>query len=66
MSAGGVHDAGKIINPKTARSQAIGGIWGVGQAPLEQSETDPSLRAFYIRTIPVTSCPRTQISSIST
>ena len=35
-------DAGRIINPKTARSQAIGGIiWGTGQALLEQSETDP-------------------------
>jgi xanthine dehydrogenase YagR molybdenum-binding subunit len=38
----GAYDAGRIINPKTARSQAIGGIiWGVGQALLEQSETDP-------------------------
>ena len=38
----GVYDAGRIINPKTARSQAIGGIiWGAGQALLEQSETDP-------------------------
>ena len=36
------YDAGRIINPKTARSQAIGGIiWGTGQALLEQSETDP-------------------------
>src|SRR5207253_934722 len=34
----GAYDAGRIINPKTARSQAIGGIiWGVGQALLEQS-----------------------------
>src|SRR5262249_13930356 len=40
----GAYDAGRIINPKTARSQAIGGIiWGVGQALLEQSETDPLL-----------------------
>jgi xanthine dehydrogenase YagR molybdenum-binding subunit len=32
----GAYDAGRIINPKTARSQAIGGIiWGVGQALLE-------------------------------
>jgi xanthine dehydrogenase YagR molybdenum-binding subunit len=39
----GAYDAGRIINPKTARSQAIGGIiWGVGQALLEQSETDPT------------------------
>jgi xanthine dehydrogenase YagR molybdenum-binding subunit len=43
---GGAYDAGRIINPKTARSQAIGGIiWGVGQALLEQSETDPAWAA---------------------
>jgi xanthine dehydrogenase YagR molybdenum-binding subunit len=45
----GAYDAGNIINPKTARSQAIGGIiWGVGQALLEQSETDPHMGAFCI------------------
>ena len=39
----GAYDAGRIVNPKTARSQAIGGIiWGVGQALMEQSETDPT------------------------
>ena len=28
----GAYDAGRIINPKTARSQAIGGIiWGLGR-----------------------------------
>ena len=44
------YDAGRIINPKTARSQAIGGIiWGVGQALLEQSETDPLLGRFLHR-----------------
>jgi xanthine dehydrogenase YagR molybdenum-binding subunit len=38
----GAYDAGRILNLKTARSQAIGGIiWGVGQALLEQSEIDP-------------------------
>ena len=43
----GAYDAGRIINPKTARSQAIGGIiWGVGQALLEQSETDPATARF--------------------
>jgi xanthine dehydrogenase YagR molybdenum-binding subunit len=43
----GAYDAGKIINPKTARSQAIGGlIWGVGQALLEQSEMDPHMGRF--------------------
>jgi xanthine dehydrogenase YagR molybdenum-binding subunit len=46
----GAYDAGKIINPKTARSQAIGGIiWGTGQALLEQSDTDPALGRFVSR-----------------
>lgn len=46
----GAYDAGRIINPKTARSQAIGGIiWGVGQALLEQSETDPATGRFLNR-----------------
>jgi xanthine dehydrogenase YagR molybdenum-binding subunit len=46
----GAYDAGRIINPKTARSQAIGGIiWGVGQALLEQSETDPTTSRFVNR-----------------
>ena len=46
----GAYDAGRIINPKTARSQAIGGIiWGVGQALLEQSETDPATGRFVNR-----------------
>jgi xanthine dehydrogenase YagR molybdenum-binding subunit len=46
----GAYDAGRIINPKTARSQAIGGIiWGVGQALLEQSETDPAMARFVNR-----------------
>jgi xanthine dehydrogenase YagR molybdenum-binding subunit len=46
----GVYDAGRILNPKTARSQAIGGIiWGVGQALLEQSETDPVTGRFLNR-----------------
>src|SRR5467141_2806621 len=43
----GAYDAGRIINPKTARSQAIGGIiWGVGPALLEQSEPDPASGQF--------------------
>jgi xanthine dehydrogenase YagR molybdenum-binding subunit len=46
----GAYDAGRIINPKTARSQAIGGIiWGVGQALLEQSETDSVMGRFLHR-----------------
>jgi xanthine dehydrogenase YagR molybdenum-binding subunit len=46
----GAYDAGRIINPKTARSQGIGGmIWGVGQALFEQSETDPTIGRFLNR-----------------
>jgi xanthine dehydrogenase YagR molybdenum-binding subunit len=46
----GAYDAGQIVNPKTARSQAIGGIiWGVGQALLERSDTDPVLGRFINR-----------------
>ena len=46
----GAYDAGQVINPKTARSQAIGGIiWGTGQALLEQTETDPVLGRFLNR-----------------
>ncbi|MGH8101148.1 MAG: molybdopterin cofactor-binding domain-containing protein, partial [Chthoniobacterales bacterium] len=46
----GAYDCGRVINPKTARSQAIGGIiWGVGHALLEQSETDPALGRFLNR-----------------
>jgi xanthine dehydrogenase YagR molybdenum-binding subunit len=37
----GVFDAGRIFNPKTARSQLIGGmIWGVGAALLEAGVVD--------------------------
>ena len=43
----GAYDCGRVINPKTARSQAIGGIiWGVGQALMER------LRA-WLKTVPV-------------
>ncbi|PYV45016.1 MAG: acylaldehyde oxidase [Acidobacteria bacterium] len=46
----GAYDCGRIINPKTARSQAIGGItWGIGQALLEKSETDPAMGRFLNR-----------------
>ena len=38
----GVFAAGRIINPKTARSQLIGGmIWGVGSALHEAAHVDP-------------------------
>jgi xanthine dehydrogenase YagR molybdenum-binding subunit len=43
----GVYDAGRIINPKTARSQMIGGLtWGIGQALLEHSAMDHRLGRF--------------------
>jgi xanthine dehydrogenase YagR molybdenum-binding subunit len=38
----GVFAAGRILNPKTARSQVIGGmIWGVGAALMEETVLDP-------------------------
>jgi len=37
----GVFEAGRILNAKTARSQAIGGmIWGIGYALMEGAELD--------------------------
>ncbi len=48
----GAYDAGRIINTKTARSQAIGGItWGVGQALLERSDMDPTLGRYANRNL---------------
>lgn len=38
----GAFAAGRILNPKTARSQMIGGmIWGVGAALMEETVLDP-------------------------
>src|SRR3546814_20633654 len=38
----GAYDAGRIINPKIARSQCIGGmVQGLGMALMEQAEWDP-------------------------
>jgi len=43
----GVYSAGRILNPRTARSQMTGGIvWGIGQALLERSEMDHRLGRF--------------------
>lgn len=43
----GVFAAGRILNDKTARSQAIGGmIWGVGQALTEENHVDPRYGSF--------------------
>lgn len=42
--ATGVYSAGRIINPRTARSQMIGGIvWGWGIAAMEGSRFEPTL-----------------------
>jgi xanthine dehydrogenase YagR molybdenum-binding subunit len=42
--ATGVYSAGRIINPRTARSQMIGGIvWGWGMAAMEASNYEPAL-----------------------
>ena len=49
---------------KTARSQAIGGvIWGVGQALLEQSETDPAMGRFLNRHYSRSSTSSSSVSS---
>ncbi|CAN5167351.1 xanthine dehydrogenase family protein molybdopterin-binding subunit [soil metagenome] len=43
----GVFAAGRILNAKTARSQAIGGmIWGVGGALTEENPFDPRYGSF--------------------
>ncbi len=43
----GVFAAGRILNPKTAHSQLIGGmIWGVGSALEEEAVVDPRIGAF--------------------
>jgi xanthine dehydrogenase YagR molybdenum-binding subunit len=45
-----VTGAGKILNPKTARSQIIGGnIWGIGMALTEESILDPRYGNFVTR-----------------
>jgi xanthine dehydrogenase YagR molybdenum-binding subunit len=42
--ATGVYSAGRIINPRTARSQMIGGVvWGWGMAAMEASRYEPAL-----------------------
>jgi len=39
----GVYSAGRIVNPKTARSQMIGGVvWGWGMATMEGTEFEPT------------------------
>jgi len=46
-----VTGAGRIMNPKTARSQIIGGcVWGIGMALTEGSVIDPRFGNFVTRT----------------
>jgi len=43
--------AGRILNPKTARSQVLGGVvWGIGMALHEETLTDHNLGRFANRT----------------
>ncbi len=40
----GVYDIGRVLNPRTARNQAVGGItWGIGMALMERTTTHPRL-----------------------
>jgi xanthine dehydrogenase YagR molybdenum-binding subunit len=46
----GVFDCGRLLNAKTARSQAIGGmIWGISYALHEEAVVDPRTGAFVTR-----------------
>jgi xanthine dehydrogenase YagR molybdenum-binding subunit len=46
--ATGIYSAGLIINPRTAKSQMIGGIvWGWGMAAMEASLFEPSLGRWF-------------------
>jgi len=43
----GVFAAGRILNPKTARSQVIGGMaWGIGSALMEENSIDHRYGSF--------------------
>ena len=43
----GAFAAGRIVNPRTARSQLMGGmIWGIGSALHEQTELDPRATSY--------------------
>ncbi len=47
-----VTGAGRILNPKTARSQIIGGnVWGIGMALTEESVLDPRRGNFVTRSL---------------
>lgn len=43
----GVFGVGRVLNPKTARSQMLGGmIWGIGSALMEENHVDPRFGSF--------------------
>jgi xanthine dehydrogenase YagR molybdenum-binding subunit len=43
----GSYSAGRIVNPRTAKAQMVGGIvWGWGMAAMEQSRHEPNLGRF--------------------
>jgi len=42
-----IADCGRVVSPRTARSQMIGGVvWGIGAALREASEVDPRFGGF--------------------
>jgi xanthine dehydrogenase YagR molybdenum-binding subunit len=54
----GSYSAGRIINPKTARSQMIGGvIWGWGMAAMEQSQFEPTYGRWLAKNLSNVSVP---------
>jgi xanthine dehydrogenase YagR molybdenum-binding subunit len=48
----GSYSVGRIVNPRTARAQLLGGIiWGWGMAAMEQSAFDASLGRFLFKNL---------------
>ena len=59
----GAFAAGRIMNPRTAHSQLMGGqIWGVASALHEQTEVDRRSAAYTTTTWPTTSSRSTPTS----
>jgi xanthine dehydrogenase YagR molybdenum-binding subunit len=58
-----VYNAGRIVNPITARSQMTGGIvWGIGQALLERSEIHTRIGRFLSKNLAASSFRSTPMS----
>jgi CO/xanthine dehydrogenase Mo-binding subunit len=63
----GVFAAGKIMNPKLACSQYIGGMtWGLSMAPLEEASSTSSTATTSTTTWPSTASPSAPTSAAST